>query len=1021
MIFSNDKIIRIAKYIMILSLLLIFMVFPVSFAEEATWDPEYHPEGWISTEGWWNPPDRRGCYMSVYNTRTRKYAVGVYNRLWPDNIIIDATSDNSYRVGDTLNCYAYTSYSGGTYWVYQDDVLVKSEQAGTTPDHFEFTLTISARKTKISCSASAQSRNGEELSVTIIANGDFEKPVITLTSNHVAVGTPVLGTATDNDKVVSWCATNTPDGPSNFTSFSTPKASQSLSINLSNTGVYYIWVKDATGNVSLPAQVYIGEPPKPATRVVSGQEEVISPYDVEVREGENATFSLSATGTAPLSFQWYTNSTASTTGGTLINGATSSDYTINNALRNINNKYYYCKITNDYGTAFSRVAKLTVYYAPVLATITGNNIIQGGSYTLTVNIQTEGNTDNYTYQWFKASSSGGVGSRIVGATGKQHVVRPTANSVDWYYCEVYNSLPSGGTLYITTSNYAKVVSDVSKPVIELGSFNEEVIINSSATIDIPVIITDLGQGYEETSPTTNFIGNDVQVLVNNEVQTSTSRSFVYEGKVGERHQYKLRLSNVTSNGKLSLKFVANAVKDKLGNTSELIIYDTKIEVDNIAPVISLSDVVGGFNGVYFNKDASVKMILAITESISFTTSEFTASDLNVRAGGTQVGSCTKTLNYANKNNNVYLYNLTLSDVLGDGALSLHIPAGKIKDVAGNANIETIIDVKTSGNENLIVDNTIPVIADIVARLESYTASKMYPSYLEGWHENWSNQDIFVTITATDRVGSANGVVDSYMVSFDNGSTYSKLTDNKNQLTEDFNGNVWYKVLDKAGNYSEAKTLAVKLDKTKPIDTPIGIYELRVNGADYVYKEDFPVNKTIYIYPQAPADAGTVKSGVKKNPYTGSSYVSYYTITHYDKPGSDKVLIDGPTTYNFNEPVTVQKTEDGYYEIEVVTTDLAGNETKSPAPHKIFIRKHADNIIRIDDINDVGSGPKKLTIEIHKDTASGPLVGDKIIVDNPYKEYSTAVGLGRGTFYVVAKIEDGVGLTSTQVGIINNDF
>ena len=33
-----------------------------------------------------------------------------------------------------------------------------------------------------------------------------------------------------------------------------------------------------------------------------------------------------------------------------------------------------------------------------------------------------GNTDNYTYQWFKASSSGGVGSRIVGATGKQYVV-----------------------------------------------------------------------------------------------------------------------------------------------------------------------------------------------------------------------------------------------------------------------------------------------------------------------------------------------------------------------------------------------------------------------------------------------------------------------------------------------------------------------------------------------------------------------------------------------------------------------
>ncbi len=1030
MFFSKDKSKRVIKYLMLISIALLCFFMSISYAEEATWETGYHPEGWIGTEGWWNPPDRRGCYMSVYNTRTGKYAVGVYNRLWPDNLTIDATSDESYKVGDTLNCYAYTSYSGGTYWIYKDGVLVKSEQAGTTPDHFEFTVTITSRTTKVSCSASAQSRNGEELSVTIIAAGDFEKPVITLDSEYVAVGSYVHATVTDNDAVASWgVSTSSIQEPPRYIPVNQITSPISINASFQVEGTYYMFAKDRSGNVSEPVRFYLGNPPQPATRIVDGQEEVISPYDVQVREGDDATFSISATGAAPLSFQWYTNTSNSTTGGTIIEGATNSTYTISSAQRNLDGKYYYCKITNNFGSAYSRVAKLTIYYAPVLATITGNDIIHGGSYTLNLVIQTDGNTDNYTYQWFKASSSGGAGSRIIGATDTQYVVTPTTNSTDWYYCEVYNNLPGGGTLYITRSNYAKVVSDVSKPTIEIGEISNDIVINKDGVVTVPVIVREQGEGYEETNPATNLTSSDIDIYVGGRVQNSAVKVIHYVGQFGEDYKYNVDLSNVTGDGFLSLNFVTNAVKDKLGNRSAQVTHDTSILIDNTNPVISLYELIDGYSTVYINKNGTLNLNLAVEDAGKYKTNSFDSGDISLTAGGVSVGTFSRTLGYDTKINNKYIYNLILGNIDGDGIISVVIPAGKVEDDAGNKNVSTTIPLKTMGNQDIIADNTKPIITSLDARLENYTSTKIYPSNLDSWHDGWAKEDIYITINASDKIGAANGIIDHYLISMDNGISYSKLTNNRNVISNNFNGNVWYKACDKAGNESEPLPIAIKIDKTDPIDTPIGLYELRRNGADYVYKEDYPVNKTIHIYPKTPQDNGDVKSGVKINRYSGSNYISYYTLTHYSDK-SKNTIISGPVTYNFepdgsgNMTAPDPLTEDGYYEIIVTTTDIAGNQVVSE-PHKIYIRKHADNTIRIKNISDIGSGPKKLTINVYKADSDGNKTFnkaiDEIVVKNPYKEYSTTVGLGRGTFYVTARIDDSVGNYANMEQKIVNDF
>ncbi|MFY9307418.1 MAG: PQQ-dependent sugar dehydrogenase [Bacteroidia bacterium] len=76
------------------------------------------------------------------------------------------------------------------------------------------------------------------------------------------------------------------------------------------------------------------------------------PSNLTVTAGQPASFSVSATGTNPLGFQWQKN-------GVNIPGATSSTYTISNTQSSHAGQYR-AVVTNSYGTATSNAATLTV-------------------------------------------------------------------------------------------------------------------------------------------------------------------------------------------------------------------------------------------------------------------------------------------------------------------------------------------------------------------------------------------------------------------------------------------------------------------------------------------------------------------------------------------------------------------------------------------------------------------------------------------------------------------------------------
>ena len=113
------------------------------------------------------------------------------------------------------------------------------------------------------------------------------------------------------------------------------------------------------------------------------------PRDLAVVLNSNATFTVSADGTAPLAYQWLF-------GGTNISGATTNFYSLP-AVQATNAGNYSVIITNLYGSVTSSVATLTIITSPVILTNpAGQSVVQGGTANLSV---TAAGIQPLAFQW----------------------------------------------------------------------------------------------------------------------------------------------------------------------------------------------------------------------------------------------------------------------------------------------------------------------------------------------------------------------------------------------------------------------------------------------------------------------------------------------------------------------------------------------------------------------------------------------------------------------------------------------
>ena len=154
------------------------------------------------------------------------------------------------------------------------------------------------------------------------------------------------------------------------------------------------------------------------------------PTNQTATAGQTATFSVSANGTAPLSYQWQKN-------GANLSGATSSSYTTPAATTSDNGSAFSVVVSNSTGSVTSNAATLTVNSSTVAPTITSQPSDQtvAAGQAATFRVSASG-TAPLSYQWRKG------GADIAGATTSTYTTPATSMS------------DSGSTFDVVVSNSA---------------------------------------------------------------------------------------------------------------------------------------------------------------------------------------------------------------------------------------------------------------------------------------------------------------------------------------------------------------------------------------------------------------------------------------------------------------------------------------------------------------------------------------------------------------------------------------
>jgi hypothetical protein len=241
------------------------------------------------------------------------------------------------------------------------------------------------------------------------------------------------------------------------------------------------------------------------------------PANQSVAAGQTATFSVGASGTAPLSYQWRKNSVN-------ISGATSSSYTTPATTSSDNGEKFDVVVSNSAGNATSNQATLTVSAAPVAPTITvqpANQTVTAGQ-TATFSVSASG-TAPLSYQWQMN------GTDIPNATATNYTtpVTTTANSGEQFRVMVSNSAGS------ITSNTATLT-------VNPGT--------SNSNVDVVTYHYDNGRSGQNLNETTLTPANV------NSTTFGKKGEFTVDGRVDAQPLY---LSQVTIGGqKKNVLYVA---------------------------------------------------------------------------------------------------------------------------------------------------------------------------------------------------------------------------------------------------------------------------------------------------------------------------------------------------------------------------------------------------------------------------------------------------------------------------------
>src|SRR5213595_99322 len=257
----------------------------------------------------------------------------------------------------------------------------------------QFTVVVSNAAGSVTSNAAALTVNSVPVAPTITTQpaSQMVSAGQTATFTVTAAGTAPLS--------YQWQRNGTAIGGATAASYTTP-----ATVTSDSCAQFTVVVSNAVGSVTSNAAALTVNAAPVAPTITT------QPASQMVTAGQTATFTVTAAGTAPLSYQWQKN-------GTAIGGATAASYTTPATMTSDSGAQFTVVVSNAVGSVTSNAAALTVNSAPVAPTITTQPASQTATFTVTAT-----GTAPLSYQWQKN------GTAIGGATAASYTTPATMTS-----------------------------------------------------------------------------------------------------------------------------------------------------------------------------------------------------------------------------------------------------------------------------------------------------------------------------------------------------------------------------------------------------------------------------------------------------------------------------------------------------------------------------------------------------------------------------------------------------------------
>ncbi|MBN1982714.1 MAG: immunoglobulin domain-containing protein [Chitinivibrionales bacterium] len=306
-----------------------------------------------------------------------------------------------------------------------------------------------------------------------------------------------------------------------------PSSETSSSYRASAAGDYYCKINNRTNSVSSNHCKITVNSKKPVALAQDLQ------AAITINEGDDATLTVSVTGSTPLTYTWYKDGTQLTSQSS---SSTSSTYRIQKANANSGGEYY-CTISNDavlsgYNSVTSTKCKVTINsqvgvaittdLAPTLA------IEEGATKKLTVRVT---GSKPVTFTWYKDGTQ--LTSQSDNTLNSSYeIANAQSSNAGEYHCVINNAVNS------VTSQKCVVTVNSKKPV----EFTQN--LQSSATVDAGGSLT-LTVKVNGTTPLTyTWYKDGNQLSTQQEVTTKQSSYQIKEAKAEDAGQYYCTVSNI---------------------------------------------------------------------------------------------------------------------------------------------------------------------------------------------------------------------------------------------------------------------------------------------------------------------------------------------------------------------------------------------------------------------------------------------------------------------------------------------